>query len=513
MSELLGLYFFIFISIFFINNIHKKRRKMKSKLINILRLMISVLLMSTHLLFAQVAPQAGENIWHLIASIGTEVDQIALNQDACCVGTFTAIDSMNSKIDFLTQTVETDFAGTFTAIAAIDCSSSSSACQQTQLTAPTTIASAGNYCMNGDLSGDVTISASDVTINMNGYSLDGSIVISGGIQNIVIQDGFIAPSIASGSFAIDNSLGAPYVTFQNLNIAPIAAGVGGITSSGANIIIQNCIITPSAGATNATGVNIGFSSSNVIIKNNTISGANNSSGNGGDAINLNNAQNVQAVQCIIPATGNAGGSGSGGNALNQVGSNSQIVDCIIKSTGAGAGAGILGGRGGIGISISAGTSKALIRNCIVLNTGNGAGVSSGGACILDQGIFTMINDCQLFTSATGVNNATGIIESSSTSCIITNCFVQQTTGDGVLVSSCTNLEISNCTLANISQQAINDASGAGTRNTYLSNFAYNVTGFLGNVYTMPADAAVDAPNGSVFNSVGAANRFANVYKL
>ena len=75
--------------------------------------------------FTPVNPQPGQNIWHITAAIGTELDQMAvvLNANSCCATTFTAIAAVDrdvlivsSKIDALTNIVNLDFNNTFTAL-------------------------------------------------------------------------------------------------------------------------------------------------------------------------------------------------------------------------------------------------------------------------------------------------------------------------------------------------------------------------------------------------------------
>lgn len=499
--------------------------------------LIYYLLIASLPILALVNPQPGENIWHLTAAIGTELDELSVNQSSCCVGTFTALASISqeeltieskidqccstiiSKLNSLTQTVIADFAGTFTAIAAINCSGNSS-CQPTQLTTSNlAISSSGNFCMSSNLTGNIIISApaSEVTINMNGFALNGTITISGG-SNIVIHNGVIAPSSASGSYAITNS--DSYVALENLNVLPTSANTGGISNSGSNVIIQNCFIVPTTGTTNTTGIL--NSGSNVIIKNNTISGGNASgTGDGGDAINLSGSSNVLVVENIIPTTGNGGSAGHGGAGINNVGSNSQILKCGIGTTGSG------GTKGGNGILTSLGATNILIKNCKIV-TGIGTGTpSEGGTGIFDQGILTFINECEIVAGNGVTIGGRGIIEANASKIEIVNCQIQQTGnatnvipgvgGDGILVSLSDAIQVSLCTISNlgintstISGKAINDIT-MSPNNVYFTNFTYNIAN--ASPYNITSSQAVDGgnmPPGSPF--AAGTDRLSNVYK-
>jgi hypothetical protein len=489
---------------------------------------------------AIVNPEPGENIWHLAASIGTEVDQLAINHTNCCTQTFTVLAAivreeitieskldqccftLVSKLNSLTSTVQTDFEGTFTAIAAIQCGSSSS-CTPTILTAPTIISASGNYCMSSNLTGDITIAASEVTLSLNGFALTGAITINPGVSNVTVQNGVIMPSASTtNTYAINNS--GTYVLLQNLNIqgTPTAtSSVGGINNTASNVVIRECFIVASAGGISGTagGIGINNTGSNVIIKNNNIAGGNatGTANDGGDAINLNSVANVLVIQSIIARAGNGTTTGNGGAGINNVGITSQIIECTIVTTGSGQ---IGAANGGHGIFISSSSSTSLIRDCKIFNTGSGGNTGTGGSCIQDSGINGLIIDCQLATLASGQNGGSAIVELNALGNVISNCFIEQTGngstlgGNGLFVTGTSNkIEARFCNIANIGTGitngfAVRDTTiGPASENVYFANFAYNV---LGPAYVFSTGSTVDGTTGTAFGL--GTDRLSNVHK-
>src|ERR1700722_8632214 len=47
-----------------------------------------------------INPQPGENLWYLTAQIGNAIDELSLNQAACCVDIISKIDSL-TNIDII----------------------------------------------------------------------------------------------------------------------------------------------------------------------------------------------------------------------------------------------------------------------------------------------------------------------------------------------------------------------------------------------------------------------------
>jgi len=373
---------------------------------------------------ALVNPQPGENLWHIAAAIGTELDQLAVSSSQCCAGTFTTIEglqntlsskidlccftlnskidaltgdivsdfsgtftvlqlidndvltasskidlccaTLNSKIDSLAGIVVTDFAGTFTSIAAIQCSGGggSSPCAPTPLSQSSSliINASGNYCLSQDITGNISITASDVTIDLNNRSLFGTIDVATGLTNINIQNGYVAPNsdITDATHAaIKINSGADIKINQCFILCAMnnfgVNGRGGIDNAASNVIIEDCLIQAGVGGSSLStagsgGIGINNTGNFVKITESTIRGGNGGKGADGAAPPSNSGQN-----------GNPGGNaGSGGIGINNFGSNVCIIDCKIQS-----GFGNSGGNG------SSGADN-------INNAGNGASAGSGG---------------------------------------------------------------------------------------------------------------------------------------
>lgn len=337
------------------------------------------LLINQQLYATPVNPQPGENLWHLTAGIGTELDELALNQASCCVETFTAfvpifqeeltieskIDqcctTLNSKIDSLTQTVITDFAGTFTALAAIMCSTSTIACTaRTVVSGTTTLSIGGSYCLSGDISANVFISGSGIVFDLNEHTISGIFEILGTAQDISILNGQInAPAAVANTdpFAFTIDSGA-----QNINVNSVTivcanttnASINGrsaLSNAGKNVTIKNCLMqagnggfgpggnnmAPITGGTGGSGgIGLNNSAENLIVMNSTIIGGNGGIGNAGaNGISSN----------FRTLGGNGGNGGAGGVGLNNTGNVVSITKCKIF-----AGSGNSGGMGGNGNS-------------------------------------------------------------------------------------------------------------------------------------------------------------------
>lgn len=168
------------------------------------KLFTVALLLSALQINADVNPQSGQNLWHITAAIGTEVDQLALNTSECCAATFTALDNISSKVDNLAL------------------------CELKPLTIPaggTNIATSGAYCLTGDASitGGVTISASDVVLDLNDHTITGI----GAITDLTISNNRVTVhngNIRNGATGI--SVGA----FSNVYIHDVS--ITGCTGNG-----------------------------------------------------------------------------------------------------------------------------------------------------------------------------------------------------------------------------------------------------------------------------------------
>ena len=164
----------------------------------------------------------------------------------------------------------------------------------------------GTYCLNEDLTTDISITATCVSLDLNDRILTGIINITG--DDVQVKNGFIEPAARTSSSdpvcavnIIDPAVGA---IISDLTIACANStgntvnGRGGICVGGSNTFISKCNISTGAGSTSSAA-----------------------GGNGGNGIELSStvtAVNVNIQECVI-YTGNGSGStmnmpvGNGGN--------------------------------------------------------------------------------------------------------------------------------------------------------------------------------------------------------
>ncbi len=163
--------------------------------------------------------------------------------------------------------------------------------QTTITSVPTTISMPGKYILKKDLtlnsgSPAITVTASDVTIDLNGFTLsDGSVpnqhigVSADGVDNLVIQNGTI--SQFQGAASIQISSGSGHV-LQNLQV--LSFGNAGITLTSCNAcMIANSGVSKNflTRSSNSWGIGI-FSGTGNRVTNNSVSSV--LTGGGGGAV-------------------------------------------------------------------------------------------------------------------------------------------------------------------------------------------------------------------------------------
>jgi hypothetical protein len=229
----------------------------------------------------------------------------------------------------------------------------------------------GNYHLAENITGNILVSAVNVTLDGNGYALTGCVDI--GTANAIVKNLTITP------------------------VAPVNSGAANLSAiflrSGAdNAQILNCMIV----CANTTATNV--------------PGRSGISGFGG--FGLGNKTWIK--DCNITA-GNGNGIGAGGNGISISGSYPWISNTIVIA-GSGSAGGSIGGAGGVGVSIS-GTS-ARIENSRFQggNAGNGTGPAaaggdgatmSGANALIENSQFQGGNGGNVTTSGTGGNGGAG----------------------------------------------------------------------------------------------------------
>lgn len=180
-----------------------------------------------------VNPQPGENLWHILAAVGTEVDALLANP--CDTSTtYTLFNTIlnkectiSSKIDVISTTggSQTEFDQTFTIIHAL------SLCMPIPIISSTVITNPGHYCLAFNLvdltDPIITISSSDVLLDLNGNTLSAS--MNDAIQlddsdsnksNIVIKNGNFELQSVHGINFLNNDFTHTFsnIVLENLQI-------------------------------------------------------------------------------------------------------------------------------------------------------------------------------------------------------------------------------------------------------------------------------------------------------
>jgi hypothetical protein len=382
-----------------------------------------------------VNPQPGENIWHLIAGVGTEVDLLAFNQsaqdsviesklDGCCISLGAQLDEVNAQLQAISGSSIDSLVGTFTQLISLSdelivslttleqiaftitstlaqletllegvievelttqskldlcCATLNSkvdllaACAASPIIGGTTISISGNYCLTQSFTGNIVIDAPSTILDLNGREVTGLIQVNQPYS--VIKNGTL--------------FGPPATTTQQ-------SRVGTITMAASNTTVLNCTIIGLPGQAaplihGRNGINDDFVNNdpitrdNCVIKNCIITGGAGFSsptaftGSGGDGVFITGNNDI-ITDCLI--SGGVGGSsamnqaGSGGNGFRSQAPGNASNMFISNSTfiGGDSGTGLLGSGGGDGMSIPQLTF--IVSNCKI-SGGNGLNASQG----------------------------------------------------------------------------------------------------------------------------------------
>lgn len=351
------------------------------------------------------------------------------------------------------------------------------------IVATCTITQSGNYRLPNDITANIFVDASDVTLDLNGRELNGVIQI---LQSeAIIKNGTIRPSVPSSP--TDNSPAILINADRNVQIIncfvdcsqPFASGVtingrSGIVNQAEFLSISQSTILAGPGANSvlvggqggtallSTGTTV------LIIQQSTLIGGNGGNGTGGgqggDGLNatdnsmevvtsfikggqagLGAGSTVQESGAGVICTGNntsirecniigadgqdasgAAAGGSGGTGLSIAGNNSFVINCLITS-GTG-GAGITGGNGGDGI-ILAGAGAQVIGCVIVTGTGGTTG-GNGGTSIVCSNKDVQVIDCVVSNGGGGVGGNITMVSVSGNNFHLTNCLLHTPNVEG-----------------------------------------------------------------------------------
>jgi len=284
----------------------------------------------------------------------------------------------------ITNTVNNDFANTFTALAALG------ACMPIPLTASTgyTITTTGYYCLAGDIADTITISSSDVTLDLNNHTItpgtgDG-IDVSGLMNRITIKNGNLSMSTSGGGSGIDFQGMSSERDFHIHDVNIDGASSGILAGSITNLDIARVIVT-------------------------------NSSGNGFD---IENASNVTLFKC------QASSGTSNGFYIEGTAGSSVLLDSCVAA-----------GNTGYGFEIS--QENVTLTNCVSQANSEGFQLDTSANNIMLENCIANFNNG---SDGIGFNNNSTIGICSFISCIAQNNaragFDMQGSGGSGLIKSC-----------------------------------------------------------------------------
>jgi len=157
-------------------------------------------------------------------------------------------------------------------------------CALASIANATSISLKGPYCLTHSINGTITINADDVYLDLNGYRVNGNIVIQPGQKNIVIRNGFISNGKSDTGICIEGTVMATIenVLIENIALDACTTGISALETVG--LTIQSVHIDDCSMGITATD------SSGIVISNTSIQNQEN-------AIVLNTCSDVAIDAC------------------------------------------------------------------------------------------------------------------------------------------------------------------------------------------------------------------------
>jgi FOG: WD40 repeat len=205
--------------------------------------------------------------------------------DGCC----SVINEISSKIDSLTNLISINDALILTAIDtfiacdltpvesqldvieskidAIIFSTLDNLCLPISISTPQTISTSGSYILCNNISGTITIAASDVVLDLNNYKISDGIVVNGGLDQITMRNGVVEGT--TNGILVNG--GSRNITIENITVKNASLGSGIKFTNVTDATIDGCTLT-----SNSTGLQ--FNNSHKISVNNTVANCNSHAG-------------------------------------------------------------------------------------------------------------------------------------------------------------------------------------------------------------------------------------------
>ena len=156
--------------------------------------------------------------------------------DGECLPDGTGVQEVVSAVDVLIDAVSAFEAGV---CSCIETATVFSACNAQPITTATTISNPGTYCIDDTISGNITITASNVMLDLNGYTIQGSITIASNVQRVTIANGIVDAQGAMDGIAVES--GTSLITIDRVRIKNAIRGLS-FTQSHENQV-RNCTFT------------------------------------------------------------------------------------------------------------------------------------------------------------------------------------------------------------------------------------------------------------------------------
>lgn len=118
------------------------------------------------------------------------------------------------------------------------------------VTASSTISSPGSYILSNNITGPITITASDVSLDLNEFKITGSLTINGSVSAVTSIDIYNGAIETSSGSCIDMIGTMSVIVLDDLYIKQSTSSVAAINipTTGSNVLITNCWIV---GASNS----------------------------------------------------------------------------------------------------------------------------------------------------------------------------------------------------------------------------------------------------------------------
>ena len=145
----------------------------------------------------------------------------------------------------------------------------------TRIMSAQVIAKSGSYVLANDITGNIDIQASDVSVNLDRHTVTGSIMIEGHIGNNTGNPSLLNAHVYNGQI-VSGKLGVVIsgssCLVNDLNITVGQSGTPIWIEHGSYNRIQGCVLSVPTGQTGRSVFNLFLTSRNTVL-NNTISGS------------------------------------------------------------------------------------------------------------------------------------------------------------------------------------------------------------------------------------------------